>query len=417
MEQKLTPGRKLILDLLSKSVAKIKAADCANKAKENDVKIVSRKKIKTEKDMKENIVEHHDDVKVENEIKIKEEYVEHKLITEEKKEKKKKRVNKNKDDEKVCIDQQNYLDDEKGSINVKSEHIAKVPDMNDKKLDEQKLKKQDSKAKVLNQKVQSNNLLGFDKEDKNKNPKHKIHRRKAGTSLKKFSPEEKQIILDAIEKFGDKINLAQLGQDLQRTESSMRHAVRRLKAGSKKKRTAQKFTLSEDLMILDAVLKNLGKESLETLDLHQNDWREFGPQLGRGDDIPRSRWKRNLQPWILQHYSGTLNLELRRPLANYLAENFSDINSVDWHSVIKEPEFAGHTSVSLRSYFSIIFKHAKHSLKRVGENISLEMVAEFANSKYATGERKVLDRDLKRQQEIIDYFKCYVKTNCITNFL
>ena len=247
--EKLTPGRKLILDLLAKSVAKIKAADSENKVKENDLKIVSRKKIKTEKDMKEIIVEDHYDVKVEtgnkikeeyvehkfiqeekedkrekklskpvakikladgeNEIKendvkivrrkkiktekdtkenidenqcdykvengnkIKEEYVEHKMITEEKEGKKKKMLNKDKDDEKVCINPQDYLDDAKGLINIKSEHISKVPDMKNK-LDKQKLKKPDSKAKVLIQKVQSNNLPEVDKDNRDKSPKHRF---------------------------------------------------------------------------------------------------------------------------------------------------------------------------------------------------------------------------------------------------
>jgi len=492
MEEKLTPGRKLILDLLAKSVAKIKAADSENKVKENDLKIVSRKKIKTEKDMKEIIVEDHYDVKVEtgnkikeeyvehkfiqeekedkrekklskpvakikladgeNEIKendvkivrrkkiktekdtkenidenqcdykvengnkIKEEYVEHKLITEEKEGKKKKMLNKDKDDEKVCINPQDYLDDAKGLINIKSEHISKVPDMKNK-LDKQKLKKPDSKAKVLIQKVQSNNLPEVDKDNRDKSPKHRFIKRKAGTSSKIFSCEEDQIILNAIEMFGDKINFAQLGKDLQRTWSSLKHAVRRLKAGKKKTNKKTKFTLSEDLMILDVVLKNLGEESLETLNLNINEWREFGAQIGREEKSTRMRWNKYLKVWILQHFAGTLNLDLRRPLANYLAENFSDINSVDWHSVIKKPEFAGHTTNSLRAYFSNIFKHAKGCLQRDGEDVSLVMIAEFANTKYAAGARKVLDKDLKRQQEIIDYFKCYVKTNCITNFL
>lgn len=254
------------------------------------------------------------------------------------------------------------------------------------------------------------------KEDRDKSQKHRINKRKAGTSLRKFSPEEDEIILNAMEKFGDKINFAQLAEDLQRTEKSMRHEVRRLKAGKKKKKV-QQFTLTEDLMILDAVLKNMGEESLEIVNLTQDGWREFTAQTGRVEDSQRKRWDKKLRPWILQHFAGTLNLEIKRPLSNYLAEHFSDINSVDWHSVIKKPEFAGHTTISLRSYFSNLFHSVKDSLHKDGADITLEMIAEFANTKYAAGGRKVLDKDLKRQQEIIDYFKCYVKTNCITNFL
>ena len=40
---KLTPGRKLILDLLAKSVAKIQAAEAENEMKVEDVKVDGRK--------------------------------------------------------------------------------------------------------------------------------------------------------------------------------------------------------------------------------------------------------------------------------------------------------------------------------------------------------------------------------------
>ena len=68
---KLTPGRKLILDLLAKSVAKIQAAEAENEMKVEDVKVDGRKekmkresmevpvklrkKIKAEKKIKKNV--------------------------------------------------------------------------------------------------------------------------------------------------------------------------------------------------------------------------------------------------------------------------------------------------------------------------------------------------------------------------
>ena len=118
-----------------------------------------------------------------------------------------------------------------------------------------------------------------------------------------------------------------------------------------------------------------------------------------------------MRPWILQHFAGTLNLDIRRSLPNHLAENFTDINSIDWCSVVDKPEFAGHTTVSLRHCLSNILKNAK---AKEGADITLKVVAEFANTKYSTGGREVPDKDLKRQQEIIEYFECYVKTNCLS---
>ena len=122
-------------------------------------------------------------------------------------------------------------------------------------------------------------------------------------------------------------------------------------------------------MILEAVLQNLGAEPLETVNLTLNVWREIETQIGKGEESSRMRWTSTLKLWILQHFAGTLNLDLRRPLANYLAENFTDINSVDWHSVVKKPELAGHTHLSLRQYLSNIFLNTKRSLNKSGADI------------------------------------------------
>jgi len=248
------------------------------------------------------------------------------------------------------------------------------------------------------------------------NLKHKSKKRPSGYKCKRFSSEEDQIILKAIEEFGDNIDIAQIAEDLQRTFDSVRHEVLKLKLGNTKKKLAwKKYTLAEDLVILDAVLVNLGEDSLKVVNLTQSGWREIGAQIGKRGSSLRTRWDTKLRPWILQHFAGTRNLDLKRPLANFLVENFPDVNSIDWSSVVSNPEFAGHTQVSLRDCFSrFLFRNVLH---KDGEDITLTMIAEFANAKYADGGRKVLDKDLKRQQDIIDYFECYVKTKGIKNFL
>ena len=87
-----------------------------------------------------------------------------------------------------------------------------------------------------------------------------------------------------------------------------------------------------------------------------------------------------MKPWILQHYSGTLNLDIRRPLANYLADNFEDINAIDWPLVASNSEFAGHTEGSLRYLFTnSLFSPANASSKKKyeEEDITLGLIAEF----------------------------------------
>jgi len=523
----LTPGRKLILDLLAKSVAKIQATEAKNEVKVEDVKSdgrkggikresmevleKSRKKMKAGKKPEEldetkeqlNLILKPGDIKAEN-VEYKENKVENSeevklgssgklLKNEEVKIKSKKWKMGGKEKENVEtprtpfkikteytemkteeIDLGSYVKTESKANVVKNEskiNIIKVDDESKIKSDtcvikkepamikseysEIKIEKRDFYKSYANHEIKVNELpycsiLNIVKNENNKdsikeddnlhvesknksntfeqtkiaknvkqkdlvlqNSKRKYEKR-IGFKCKRFSSEEDKIILEAIEKFGDKIDIAQIAEDLQRTVQSIRQEVLKLKAGKEKKKI-RKYTLAEDLVILDAVLENLGEDSLKVVNLTNSGWRKIGAQIGKLGTSLRTRWDVKIRPWILQHFAGTRNLDLKRPLANYLAQNFLDVNSIDWSSVVSNPEFAGHTQISLRKYFSsYLFRTELH---KDAADISLKMIAEFANTKYAEGGRKVLDKDLKRQQEIIDYFEGYVKTKGIENFL
>ena len=108
---------------------------------------------------------------------------------------------------------------------------------------------------------------------------------------------------------------------------------------------------------MDAVLKHLNEQSLENLNLSTREWEEVRDQIGRGSHI-RTRWSLALKPWIVQHYAGTINLDIRRPLANYLADNFNDVNLIDWNTVASLPDFVGHTQDSLRHIFFTVLAPA-----------------------------------------------------------
>lgn len=297
-------------------------------------------------------------------------------------------------------------------VNVKTEYIeikTENLDPNEKKCAKLEIKSEDKEElKVLLEEMTN---------DRSSSKKAKCHKRVSGTLHRIFKPEEDQVLLDAMEQFGDQIDYKQIAKDLQRTSSSIRCRVKKLKTG-KSTRGHSSFTIAEDIVILDAVLQHLNGQSLEMLTLPQSEWIEIGVQIGRNEVSSRLRWSYRLRPWILQHYSGTLNLDIMRPLANFLAENFEDIQSIDWSIVNTQSEFAGHTEHSLRRvFYSGIFKLTKENPKKQSEDITLEMIAEFANTSFMSGGKKVLGGTLKRQQEIIDYFECYVKSKNIKNFL
>jgi len=241
-------------------------------------------------------------------------------------------------------------------------------------------------------------------------------KRKFGTVRKKFTPEEDAILLNAMGRYGDKIIFAKLGREIGRNHKSIINRIDKLKKknGPKKRRD---YTLVDDMGILDAVLKHVEENQsieIERLNLPNMRWKIIAALNGRTEVSLRLRWGNFLQPWILQHYSGTLNLEIRRMLANYLADNFKNIDSIDWQSVSTKTEFAGHTQASLRTvFFNNLYKETKRNLNDNSEDITLEMVAEYANKAFAQGGRKVLDKILTRQKEVIDYFECYVKKKSI----
>ena len=103
-------------------------------------------------------------------------------------------------------------------------------------------------------------------------------------------------------------------------------------------------------------------------------------------------------------------------LANYLAENFQDADSVDWISVARKPKFAGHSAVSLRYIF---FKQLYRDTKQMHDarKVTLDDVAAYTNGKYKDGKcRRVDHKTLKRQQDVIEYFEKNIKKQGMGNF-
>merc|ERR1719318_107283 len=308
-------------------------------------------------------------------------------------------------------------------LNTKPKKKKELEEDRKKKI----LKREENREKINLKRAQNREKKKLKREENRRLKTCKVFKRAAGKSLRRFTLEEDAILFDVIEQFGDKINVQQIAKDLQRNPQSITDRLSRLRRTGKSTHVRYHcFTLTEDLAVLDVALKYLDSQSLRDLSLPNRDWVAVGEQIDRERLSPRKRWEYNLKPWILQHYSGTLNLDIRRPLANYLAKHFEDINSIDWPSVISKTVFAGHTIPSLRKKFTNLIMCSKQAQNEHSEEITLEMIAAFSNIKYVLGGRQVSETELKRQKEIIvrlgptsdlvEYFDCYVKTNCITDF-
>ena len=176
------------------------------------------------------------------------------------------------------------------------------------------------------------------------------------------------------------------------------------------------YTITEDLVIMDAVLKELPGSTLEELDLPSfKEWKDIGDQINRQERHIKYRWEYYLKTWLLQHFSGTLNLDIRRMLANYLADAFTHVNEIDWVVVAQSPEFAGYTVTSLKYvFFTFLFNHTKYDLGVSGENVSLKDVSDVTNRRYKENPvKKVRESTLLRQRQVIRHFENFIQTTGI----
>ena len=178
-------------------------------------------------------------------------------------------------------------------------------------------------------------------------------------------------------------------------------------------------TLEEDFFIIDSVVKKLISQKDQKLSEVKLDKRKLEEVIGRNHYTIYERWERYLKVWLLGYYKKTLNLEIRMMLANCLADNFKDIDSIDWDFVSSIRDFQGHTEVSLRiTFFKNLVRCAVKQLKVDKTEISLKQIAEYANVRFcAENARKTPEKIEVRQMKVIEYFEGQVKKFGIKDFL
>jgi len=243
------------------------------------------------------------------------------------------------------------------------------------------------------------------------------------TAVKRFSKEEDEILFEAYISSKPE-NSKRLPNDfykdlsnkMNRSESSLFHRIKRLKSG----RLVNKqgiFTLLDDKAIIDEAVENLKEvKSLRNTTIANRD--ELAIKLGRNKYTLISRWYYRIKPWIMSYYEKTLNLDIRVPLASFVAENFETIYAIDWDLVLERPEFSGHTVGSIRYVYLRMLHLAAWHLKLHSGLVSLGQVAEDAKTTYTLGKGRNIPATTKqRQMEVIEYFENVIKKNGISNFL
>ena len=249
----------------------------------------------------------------------------------------------------------------------------------------------------------------------------KMANRKAGVSAIRFKPQEDDLLKVAIKEAGEdtNVNVNDLAKKLNRPGKSVATRIKLLKinGGLHKKLN---FTLIEDTMILESlVIPKVGTEKMSELVLHQNQCSELAKHLNKSSDGVLRRWANVLQPWLLQHYSGTLNLRVERMLANYISDTFTNFSDIDWPEVAARSEFVGHTENSLKQkYFGHLSSNTKKKFRLQSDKVSPQHIAEYAELVYGEGAMgKAKGRvDLNRQTAVIDFYEKRVVDLGLENF-
>jgi len=217
--------------------------------------------------------------------------------------------------------------------------------------------------------------------DKAKN----IERAASASKTGRFSSEEMKRIRRAVANNEDFKHVA---QELGRIPKYVSTKMLRMKCNPNLDSTRRKFTPEEHFLILDEVLPGLKTSGLSgTGFLSLEVPIRLATELKRNFEGVRLQWDLVLQPWLLQHYTGTSGLRVEIMVTSLVAQKFRDHRGVDWSLLVKEhKEFAGHTSASIRRIF---YRCLGRAMKRKNKSdVNLQEVAEYAAEVYQPGKKE-----------------------------
>ena len=130
-----------------------------------------------------------------------------------------------------------------------------------------------------------------------KNPtvkKPKLVLNKKSFTVNHFTPEEDKILLEAMSS-GEKLDFKQLAKKMNRDRSSVKTRVEKLTlTGGVSTITFSKFTLQEDLTIIDSAVKNLQQFS-KLDDTPLEDAHDLAGKLRRKKGSVKERWEVRLK--------------------------------------------------------------------------------------------------------------------------
>ena len=204
----------------------------------------------------------------------------------------------------------------------------------------------------------------------------------------------------------NKEDYKEVAKELRRKASTVRNRMTRLRINPESGRKRTGFTLKEDLVILDKIIPQLVTQQLsQTGFLPQSALFEIGFELRRDHTSVMYRWGTQLQPWLLQHFTGTSGLRVEIMLATLVGEKWQERKEIDFGNLVQQhKEFAGHSHISLSHIYSNLLHGAKKKLKL--EFATLQDVVRYVSQTYKPGmEKKETSSVEMHRKRFISAFK------------
>ena len=258
------------------------------------------------------------------------------------------------------------------------------------------------------------NLMKADKMDQKKTTR-------VGCKFVRFTPQEDKVILATLKEAGEAIDYAALARKLNRTNSSVHNRVGIFmrKGGVKEKRKS--FSLVQDQIILETlIIERLRSEKLSKIIFRRACCKELANLWNIDYSGLINRWTTVLQPTLLQHFSGTLNLRVERMVANYVLKNYTEFSQINWTEVAVQGEFVGYTETSLRKmYFTNLSRNARNKLGVEKSKMTPQHVAQYCEAVYGEGGQggRMGSKRLQRQADVIAFFESKMAELGISDFL
>ena len=203
-----------------------------------------------------------------------------------------------------------------------------------------------------------------------------IHRAKMILCARKgeFTAEENKIILQFVESKGKKWST--LAALLARTQPSVIKKRYEIMTGDTRS-VSFRYSVEEDKIILTDVF-SVNRSILKNGKIKIEDFKKIGEKLERPHFSVYQHWKAGLEPMLLRHHAGTLNVNVREVLVDYLVEqnhNFSQ--DIEWREMCKLPKFAGMTPRLLQAVFNSL---KSNTSTKYPEKSKAELTAETVES-------------------------------------